>query len=368
MKAFRLIFTLFLLLAGVIAVFQPAVVLAQDQTPVTIEITAPKDKITVMENTVTVTGKVSNPTAKVEVKNKVVTVAADGTFSTSVELTGGENAITAAATLPGKEPVVTGITVYYQTLDIKAKFPKVEITSGEIAKFDVILNLMGELGGKPLLFDLTATVPKDWLVEVTPQYPTDKKIASIQLQPGFSAGENITVNAAPYFVKPDPGEYPVTLAVSSGNLKGTIELKAVITAKYSLSLVPSEERYNTTATADSEKIFPVKLTNNGFGAVSDINFTSNKPQDWLITFSPNKIDNLATDSSQDVNVIIKPPAKAIAGDYLITVKAQGKQATAQEISVRVTVETPTVWGVVGIIIIVVVIVGLVFVFRQFSRR
>lgn len=368
MKAFRFLCTLFLLLAGIVMVFQPIAVLAQEETPVTVEVTAPKDKITVLEDKITVEGKVSDATAKVEVKDQIVTVAADGTFSTSVELTPGENSIIVAATMPGKDPVFTGVTVYYQTIQVTAKFPKVEITSGEIAKFDVVLNLTGELGGKPLLFDLTATAPKDWLVEVTPQYPTDKRIASIQLQPGFSAGENIIVNALPYFVKPDPGEYPITLSVSSGNLKGSIELKAVITAKYSLLLAPSEERLNTTATADSEKVFPVKLTNNGFGNVSDINFTSSKPEDWVITFSPDKIDSLATDASQDINVIIKPSGKTIAGDYEITISARGKQATAADMKVRVTVETPSVWGVVGIVIIAVVVVGLIFVFRQFSRR
>ena len=68
----------------------------------------------------------------------------------------------------------------------------------------------------------------------------------------------------------------------------------------------------------------------------------------------------------DVN--IKPPPETIAGDYQITLRASGSQAIAQDLTIRVTVESPTIWGWVGVIIIVLVIASLVVIFMRFSRR
>ena len=71
---------------------------------------------------------------------------------------------------------------------------------------------------------------------------------------------------------------------------------------------------------------------------------------------------------QSIDVNIKPPPKAVAGDYMISLRASGKQTSAGEISIRVTVETPTIWGWVGVVIILIVVIGLVVIFMRFSRR
>lgn len=273
-----------------------------------------------------------------------------------------------ASTLAQDEPEPSP-TPIPEELQINTKYPKLEVSSGETAKFDVELILNGELGGKERVFDLVATAPKDWTVTITPQYPEDKKIVSIQLQPGFTTGERIYVNATPaYWLRPEPGEYLITLVATSGGIKGSVELKAVVTAKYALSVVPANEYYSTNATAGEENFFSIDVQNIGYSPANDISFSSDKPENWTITFSPNKIDTLTAGNSQTVEVSIKPPPKTIAGDYLVTLKTSAQQTTAPDVQVRVTVQTPTVWGWIGVIIVAVVIVGLVFTFRQFSRR
>ena len=52
---------------------------------------------------------------------------------------------------------------------------------------------------------------------------------------------------------------------------------------------------------------------------------------------------------------------------MVTISARADQANAS-IAVRTTVETSSIWGFVGIIIIVVVLVGLFLVFRRYGRR
>jgi uncharacterized membrane protein len=165
----------------------------------------------------------------------------------------------------------------------------------------------------------------------------------------------------------DPGEYQVTLEVTSDDLTGTAELTAVITALYNISLASTTERLDTKAKAGQDNFFSIEVLNLGTDALDNIKFSSVKPSGWSIEFTPDKIDSLPAIDSQTVDVNIKPPTETIAGDYEITIRASGEQAS-EEMKVRVTVETPTIWGWVGMAIIVLVIGGLVYIFMRLSRR
>ena len=77
-----------------------------------LEISSPEDGAELTESTVAVNGTVSDPEATVTVNSEEVEVAEDGSFSTQVELTEGENVIEAAAVL-GEQEVTDSITVTY---------------------------------------------------------------------------------------------------------------------------------------------------------------------------------------------------------------------------------------------------------------
>ena len=113
----------------------------------------------------------------------------------------------------------------------------------------------------------------------------------------------------------------------------------------------------------------IKVSNLSSDTIDNIKFTSSGPQGWSIDFEPDKIETLeAITGEQTVNVNIKPAEKTVAGDYMISLRASGKQASAGEMSIRVTVVTPTIWGWVGVAIILIVVIGLIVIFMRFSRR
>lgn len=251
-----------------------------------------------------------------------------------------------------------------EKIELTTSYTKLEGTSGTSFEFEVELSYQGS---EARVFDLVATGPKDWAVYITPSYPKDKMIKDIRLEP-MAYGEKINVVAAPaYWLMPEPGEYQITVEASSGEIKGTIDLTAIVTARYQMSLTPSEERYNTSATAGKDNYFSVAVINEGSATIDNITFSSSKPKGWTIEFSPAKVDSLDAGDFQTIDVNIKPPPKTIAGDYEISLKADAKQ-TLDDMKVRVTVETPTVWGWVGVGIIVLVIAGLAVIFMRFSRR
>ncbi|MGD0795690.1 MAG: hypothetical protein ABR958_08955 [Dehalococcoidales bacterium] len=58
----------------------------------------------------------------------------------------------------------------------------------------------------------------------------------------------------------------------------------------------------------------------------------------------------------------------MAGDYMISLQVSGKEASATNMDVRVLVKTPTIWGWVGVFIIVIVVAGLFVIIMRFGRR
>jgi uncharacterized membrane protein len=250
-------------------------------------------------------------------------------------------------------------------IELTTPFTTLEGQSGASFEFEVTLNYTGT---ETLSFDLSATGPQGWTTYITPSYPKDKMIRDIMLGPESTAGNKISVYAAPpSWLKAEPGDYQITVEVASGEIKGTITLIAAITARYDMSLTTPDGLLNTTALAGEDNYFTLLVENTGSAAIEDITFSSDKPKEWTVELSPQKIDSLAADSSQTVEVNIIPGAKAIAGDYEIKITANATQGS-DYVSIRVTVETPTVWGWVGVAIIVLVIAGLAFVFMRFSRR
>jgi uncharacterized membrane protein len=250
-----------------------------------------------------------------------------------------------------------------KTIELTTPYTKLEGTSGASFAFEVALNYQGT---EARLFNLSATGPQDWAVYITPSYPQDKVIGDIRLEPGMTSGNRISVTAAsPSWA--EPGEYQVTVEVSSGDIKGTLDLTPVITARYGMSLTTPDSRLSTKATAGKDNYLTLVVLNTGSAAIENIAFSSDKPTGWTVDFTPQSIGSLVAGGSQSVDVNIKPGAKAIAGDYEVILTASGAQKTT-EVNIRVTVETPTVWGWVGVVIIVLVVAGLAFVFIRFSRR
>ena len=245
-------------------------------------------------------------------------------------------------------------------------YPTVESIAGGNFEFEMELVYTGE---DARVFDLRTTAPKGWEVFMTPPYEKEKKVSSIRLTPSLGAGSKIRVVAsAPFWPLPEPGEYKITFEAISDEVRSSTELIAVITAKYVLHTVPAAERYNTTARAGEDNIFSIKVRNLGTDVIENVNFSPSNPEGWSITFEPEKIDVLEAIDEQTVEVNIKPPPKTVAGDYMVSLRASGKQTSADEMNIRVTVETPTIWGWVGVVIILIVVIGLVVIFMRFSRR
>jgi uncharacterized membrane protein len=251
------------------------------------------------------------------------------------------------------------------TLTLKSNVPSYSEDSGTTFNYDVALEYTGL---DRITVNLTNTTPQGWNTYY--QY-LGKQVTSIDIGPAQygSASASFTLYLSPVSGKlPDPGEYVVTLKATSGKFSPTIDLKATVRSKYSFTLTTNSGRLSTSATAGQENHYTLDLINNSSTALENISLNATKPENWIVTFNPEKIDSLGTGQTVQVDAIITPPSgKTIAGDYMVTLRANNEKVNGS-IDVRVTALTPSIWGWVGIIIVVVVIGGIVVLFMRLGRR
>lgn len=248
-------------------------------------------------------------------------------------------------------------------LKVTADYPTLKGASG--TKFEFKATIANNTG-KDNTFGLSATSPgNDWQVFFQPSFD-QKQISSIPVKSGATGDVNVEVQS-PATAKPD--DFPISVKVSDdAGDTASVDLKVTIIGNYKVDLTTPTQQLNTNATAGQAKTLQVIVANTGSAAVQNISLTATgMPSGWTMTFQPDKVDSIDPGTVRQVQATLTPAAKAIAGDYSINLSASSTQASVNK-DFRVTVETPTIWGWVGIGIVVVVVGGLVWMFASYSRR
>ncbi len=253
-----------------------------------------------------------------------------------------------------------------EPIQLVTEYSKLEGNSGDNFEFEVRILYTGN---ETLVFDLSATGPQYWMLSISPSYPKDKRIQNVRIEPFQTSPETIAIQVStPFWLTTEPGDYDITLQVSSGEISESITMQAVITARHAIDITPVGGLYSTDAEAGKDTVFALELTNSGTAPVNNVKFSSRKPDGWEISFLPDGITTVGARDSVTVDATIQPPEKAISGDYLITLETSAEEVSSSPVSVRVSVETRPIWGWVGIIIIVIVVAILGFGILRFSRR
>ncbi len=211
--------------------------------------------------------------------------------------------------------------------------------------------------------NLLTKAPVGWNVVMKPAFES-VQISSLRLKGKESKG--IDIEVTPPF-RATEGEYAFSVEARSDNLRDTMDLKAVVVGVYELLMKTPGDRLNSEAIIGQDSFQTIYLGNSGTAELRNINFTSTKPDGWLVTFEPDKVDSLPPSQIKEVNVKIRPAAKAIAGDYIITLRSNADQANAS-MDLRVTASATAAWGWIGLGIVIIVLAGLAGIFVRVGRR
>lgn len=270
-------------------------------------------------------------------------------------------------------PTVPAIPEIFQA---NPKFPSLTGPADSSFKFEVEFTYRsGDARGKT--FDLAVTGPPGWLTYIAEStYKLDSQISAIFLEPYSVKQPVVVVAVAPFWLYPEPGDYPIELRASSGDLQDVINMTATITARYGLAAETVSGQLNTKTTASKPASFGVKITNTGTARMDKVTLTATKPagisnNEWVVAFEPASIENLGPGDSAEVQVSITPPANTVAGDYMVTLNFSGEPALSSappSLAIRVSVAASTAWGIIGALVVAAVVAGLVWAFRKYGRR
>lgn len=246
-------------------------------------------------------------------------------------------------------------------IELESRFPFVSGPTGAIYEFSVTFE---NRDVDPTTVTLSADGPSNWEVAFKPAFE-DKFLTSISLR-GHQT-ESLKVLVTPPRDAP-PGEYTVRIIGGSGDETAvSTDLKITLTGDGDLLLGTPSDRLNAKASAGKETAISLILANLGSGGVKKIDLLSRAPEGWEVKFEPTGMEEVQPGELRQFTASIHPPGDTIPGDYSLTIIANS-QESADTLDLRISVTQSTLWGWFGLTIIVLVIIGLGFMFVRLGRR
>jgi len=295
----------------------------------------------------------TNSSVSLELRVEVPKDAPMGTTNLTVNAQGA----TANVSLPVAVTLATDLPA---KLTLNPQLPELRGTSK--SNFEFQLSIKND-SGKKVTVSLSAQAPQNFDATFTEQYGS-QELNALPLDAGQSKDVKLKVRP-PNTVA--AGKYKVMAKVSAEDASATADLVLDITGQPKIDITGRDGRLNASASAGSETSVPVVLTNSGTAAAEQVDLSGSAPSGWKINFEPKTIDRIAPNESKDAQALITPPAKAIAGDYVTTIRAAARGESASQ-TFRVAVVTSTLWGIVGIALIGIALLVLVGAVAWFGRR
>jgi uncharacterized membrane protein len=213
-----------------------------------------------------------------------------------------------------------------------------------------------------LTFTVNATGPDGW--KTSAQFST-ANAASTVVKAGDSTSFTVTStpsdNAA-------AGQYPIHVVATAGSKQVTQDLQVQVTGVYTMTMSTPDQVLSTSGNAASVTEQQLTITNSGSSPITNVTMSDTVPTDWNVTFDQPTIATIGPSQTLTVTARITPSSNAIAGDYQLTFNANGDNGATANEQIRFTVQTSIQWAIVGIALIVLVFVGLWWVFRRYGRR
>jgi uncharacterized membrane protein len=295
----------------------------------------------------------TNSNVALELRLDVPKNAAVGTETLTVTATGGSTtaslpiAVTLAKDLPAK------LSLTPQLPDLRGNLK---------SSFEYQLAIKND-SGKKLTASLSAQTPPNFDSSFTEGYGS-QELNAVPIDAGQSKTVKLKVTPPNTAAA---GSYKVVARVAAEDAAATADLTMDITGQPRLDVSGREGLVSTRASAGKETTVPVVITNTGTAPADDVELSGSTPSGWKITFDPKTVDRIAPNASKEVQALITPTDKAIAGDYVTTIRASTRGESAST-TYRVTVTTSTMWGIAGVGIIGVALLVMVGAVARFGRR
>ena len=295
----------------------------------------------------------TNGSASLQLRLDVPANAAMGTQTMTVTAQGqGANvslpiAVTLAKDLPAK-------------LSVQPQLPELRGTAKSSFEYQIAVK---NDSGKRLVVALAADAPRNFETSFTEQYGS-QELNAVPIEPGQSKDVKLKVRP-PNTI--GAGRYPVAMRATAEDANAKADVVLEVTGQPKLDITGRDGSVSARAEAGKETSIPLLITNSGTAPADQIELSGSGPSGWKITFEPKQIDRIAAGQNQEVQALITPAAKAIAGDFVTTLRATSRGESASS-NFRMTVTTSPMWGIAGVGIIGVALLVMVGAVARFGRR
>ncbi len=287
--------------------------------------------------------------ADADISSKTLTVKAEGHASTDGEAHKVSLPVTInlAKELPAK-------------LALSPQLPALRGTPK--SSFDYTVSVKND-SGRNLTVSLAATAPRNFETSFTESYGT-QELSSVPIDAGASKDIKLKVRP-PSSV--DAGTFPIEMTATSGDTTATTKLSLEVVGQPRLTIAGSDGLVSARAEAGKQTTVPVVITNDGSAPADNIDLSGSAPNGWKVEFDRKTIERIAPGQNAEVNALLTPTDKSLAGDYMATIRAasRGENASTQ---FRVTVATSTIWGTVGAGFIALALAVMFGAVLRFGRR
>jgi uncharacterized membrane protein len=241
--------------------------------------------------------------------------------------------------------------------------PKLPALRGSVrSSFDFQVTLKND-SAEDQVYNLLAAAPEGFEAVFSESYGS-QELTSIPVKAGETKDLKVAVklpqNAA-------AGQYQVVARAQSPKAAAETPLFLDVTGQPTLALAGPEGRLSGDATAGKEREFAFTLRNTGSAPARDVKLDATAPDGWKVVFEPKEIPAVEAGQEITVNTKMTPSEKAIAGDYVVSIRANGGGASANA-EFRVTVLTSTLWGIAGLGVIGAAVIVLAVAVTRYGRR
>jgi uncharacterized membrane protein len=240
------------------------------------------------------------------------------------------------------------------------KFPELKGTAKSSFDFDVAVKNVSE---NDTNVALSAKAPPGFTTTFKEQYGS-QELTSLPIKANQSKDLTVSIKPSP---DAEAGKVPVMLDIVGDKTRAETKLTLDIGGQPSLALSGPDDRLSGQAYAGQQRSVPLIVSNTGSAPAVGVQLNASPPSGWKVSFEPAKLSPIAAGGQQKVNALVTPNPKAIAGDYMLDIDADG-DGVSQSISYRVTVLTSTLWGVTGLGVIAAALLVLVGAVGRFGRR
>jgi uncharacterized membrane protein len=245
--------------------------------------------------------------------------------------------------------------------DVRVKSPSLMATVGSTPQYEIALQNVGRVDDTYTLG--VEGLPDPWYARFKEAKDATEDVTEVYIPAGDEKTLYLEI-IPPYSV--NVGEYNVTAVIGSAARSYEENLTLRLRGTYDLQLYSPS--YRSEISPGDTTSFALTLANGGTGVtLTDLNINVSAPDGWQAKVDTPSIASLGPGERKKVTMMVIPPANIVAGEYKLRAQVKCDQAEEKD-EFRVVVQEQSYIAFIGLLVVIGVVGGLWYMFREYGRR